>query len=247
MNRLYHFAATYAQMRPVTLNIRLNKRLPRDLEEFSDLCDKHNVIELYLWLSLRFPKFFIEQEICREMKSFAVKQIERTLQSTALSESYAYGKEYVKLRTRLAKEAEDLYPPEEFGVVRETAMKYLDAISKNLKYVAPPADEEDDKVGISLPGGYAGSFGFDKSKSDSDAGESSIKGRLTSKRQEKRLASATESSSEGGQKLVNIMADVMQAREDRKRREIQKKLDAAAQPTADEQHEKMVELLSNTD
>lgn len=64
MNMLYYFAATYAMKRPIALNMRLNRNPPSMISEFSDLCAKHNIIELYIWLSLRFPKYFVERDIC---------------------------------------------------------------------------------------------------------------------------------------------------------------------------------------
>ena len=49
MTLLYQFAAKYAMQRPVAVNIRLSMHAPRDLEEFGDLCMRHNILDLYLW------------------------------------------------------------------------------------------------------------------------------------------------------------------------------------------------------
>lgn len=49
MTLLYQFAAKYAMQRPVAVNIRLSMRAPQNLEEFGDLCIRHNILDLYLW------------------------------------------------------------------------------------------------------------------------------------------------------------------------------------------------------
>lgn len=49
MTLLYQFAAKYAMQRPVAVNIRLSMHAPQNLEEFGDLCIRHNILDLYLW------------------------------------------------------------------------------------------------------------------------------------------------------------------------------------------------------
>jgi hypothetical protein len=38
---------------------RLPSRTPRDLDEFTDLCSKHAVIDTYLWLSMRYVRVLL--------------------------------------------------------------------------------------------------------------------------------------------------------------------------------------------
>eukprot|EP01038_Epipyxis_sp_PR26KG_P010534 gene10534-14151_t len=84
MNALYRFAATYAQNRPVPLSVKLRTTIPTDLESFILLCSQHHTLDLYIWLSFRFPKYFIAQDYCMEQKEFAVKQIETALSNKRL-------------------------------------------------------------------------------------------------------------------------------------------------------------------
>lgn len=141
MTLLYRFAAKYAMQRPVAVNIRLSMRAPQNLEEFGDLCMRHNILDLYLWydypckasccshtlhhsvlilsvtvlrsialplfvasrclvcrLSNRFPKYFIEHELCLQQKSFAVKMIEDTLMSASFNRKYVHGTDYIRKR-----------------------------------------------------------------------------------------------------------------------------------------------------
>ena len=97
MAMLYQFAATYAQLRPVALNVRLTRSRPRDLFEFADLCQKHNVLDLYLWLSFRFPKFFVERDLCLEQKAYAVGLIEKSLDTTLMQQKFSLADEYRKV------------------------------------------------------------------------------------------------------------------------------------------------------
>jgi hypothetical protein len=85
--KLYEFAASYAMKRPVSLKIRLNKTYPTSVEELSEFCIKFNILEMYIWLSHHFPKYFIERERCMEQKEYALKVIESTLQSSIESSS----------------------------------------------------------------------------------------------------------------------------------------------------------------
>ena len=80
MNALYYFAAMYALNRPVTSNIRLPKYPVTDMLEFSSLCSKHNLLDLYLWLSVRFPKIFIERELSLKQRTHSLALIEKSMQ-----------------------------------------------------------------------------------------------------------------------------------------------------------------------
>lgn len=65
----------------MALNIRLPNRRPRDMLELRELCNKHNMLDLYLLrLFFRFPKFFVEPELCIVQKAHAVSLIGRALE-----------------------------------------------------------------------------------------------------------------------------------------------------------------------
>jgi hypothetical protein len=82
------------------LHIKLKRSLPKDTEEFADLCSKHNVMDLYIWLSFRYPKHFIERDQCIEQKQYALKQIEETLSTSNLKHEYSYEDAYLSLRKK---------------------------------------------------------------------------------------------------------------------------------------------------
>ena len=126
MQLLYKFAATYALGRPVGLNIVMNRSVPRDLVEFTDLCAKYNSLELYLWLSLRFPKYFIERDTCLEQKNYALDIIQKTLTSSKLVQQYSHSYAY---RTAREDNARSL-PPIEYGE------QILQSTKENLKKIA---------------------------------------------------------------------------------------------------------------
>jgi hypothetical protein len=122
MGMLYTFAATYAAKRPVPLGIRLTATEPTDLEEFRELCLKHSIIDLYLWLSLRFPKYFIEKSIALELKAAAIQTIERTLSKKTLRNTYSIRFAYSRFRTGKAGRLGSL-PPIQFGEELQQATK----------------------------------------------------------------------------------------------------------------------------
>ena len=110
MNQLYAYAATYSMQRPVALNCRMASTVPRDIDQLTSLCDKHQVVDLYLWLSLRFPKYFIEREKALEQKRFAVDNIQSTLKLENLGVEYSHSQAYDKMRKRCNKDHPDGLP-----------------------------------------------------------------------------------------------------------------------------------------
>lgn len=132
MASLYEYAALYACGRPVPLNIRLFRGLPQDLPQFRMLCDRHNTLDLYLWLANRFPMNFIEREHCAIMKRFAIKQIETCLPSHSLQDTASIEAKYKNMRDKL----KDFLPPATYGEsLRTKTEEYLSAIDKNDLYV----------------------------------------------------------------------------------------------------------------
>lgn len=120
MTALYNFAATYALKRPVALNVRLQRSHPKDFFEFGELCAKHNILELYLWLSLRFPKYFIEKDLCLEQKDHSMALIEKSLIDGSMHQVYSHSQEYHKIYKSLHDLNAHILPPAEFGeAIRE--------------------------------------------------------------------------------------------------------------------------------
>ena len=138
MNELYTFAATYAMKRPVRINLRLPSKLPNTIIAFSDLCVKHNIIDLYIWLSWRFPKFFVEKEICMQQRNYALGLIEETLMTTgsAFNGKSSLNDDYTETRKKLAKLTNNTFLPPDldgFKSVRESTKLYLE----QLESIAP--------------------------------------------------------------------------------------------------------------
>lgn len=143
MNLLYQFAATYAQNRPVALNVRLPIHRPKDVIDLSDLCMKHNVLDLYLWLSIRFPKYFIERDLCLKQKEYAIKMIDDSLRSSSLSQKFCYVEEYRSVRKSLELKARSsrTYWPEKYPTVAKAAQQFLEATPPEFRFVVPPRQQ----------------------------------------------------------------------------------------------------------
>jgi hypothetical protein len=141
MTALYEFAAKYALQQPVALNIRLRRTLPRDLVEFTDLCIRHNVLDLYLWLANRFPKYFIEHDLCLEQKKFAISQIEETLRDPALQRESSHGRSYLRLYENM----KDKAPAEEYPHIMQRALENLAQVPEELRCILSPEDRQPPK------------------------------------------------------------------------------------------------------
>lgn len=142
MTTLYAFAATYAMRRPVALNVRLTRQKPKDVLELSDLCVKHNVLDLYLWLSIRFPEFFVEREVCLEQKTFAIECIQSSLESPHLQHKFSHSNEYKAVRVKMLTGETLGLPSFNYGAVRESFVKNLALIDQKDLYVFPTLAEE---------------------------------------------------------------------------------------------------------
>jgi hypothetical protein len=142
MTILYQFAATYAQRRPVACNIRLLRQKPKDVEELAQLCSKHNAIDLYIWLSLRFPKYFVERDLCLEQKAHAVKLIEQSLEDQLSQAAYSHSLDYMNIRKRLMNRTLDGLPPLHFGDVRSTTRANLSKLEPDVREVFPHLEAE---------------------------------------------------------------------------------------------------------
>jgi len=132
MNQLYAFAASFAMKRPVGIAMVLPTLQPRDLFEFSDLCVKHNILELYIWLSLRFPQFFVERESCLVRREHTLGMIEATLMGSALKAKSSLKDDYLGLWKKLGVATGETYLPPDTDVycaVRPTAQDYLARLS----------------------------------------------------------------------------------------------------------------------
>lgn len=97
---LYYYAAIYSLKRPVSLQIRFPRRTPQNVDELSDFCIKHNILDLYIWLSQHFPKYFIEREQCIEQKEYAVSIIQNAL-SDELKQDYSLANKFLSRRKNI--------------------------------------------------------------------------------------------------------------------------------------------------
>lgn len=137
MNIVYHYAAHYALKRPVALNVRLPKDPPKDVLQLTDICLKHNIIDLYIWLALRFPDLFVERDAAIALKAIAINMIESGLESEKLHHKFNHSEEYRVTREKEMKSNPDLLPPAEWGQVREETRKELAAIDPKYMFVFP--------------------------------------------------------------------------------------------------------------
>lgn len=137
MNALYSFAAMYAMNRPVASNVRLPKAPVTDMADFSSLCMKHNLLDLYLWLSFRFPKIFIERELALHQRSHSLALIEKSLQLSTKAFGTMLDKSYKETKRNLSKAYSDGLPPEMWKDVRNSTREYLRAIPKHKLHCFP--------------------------------------------------------------------------------------------------------------
>ena len=85
LSMLIKFAEAWAQGRPTSINVRFGHKPPSNVLELTDLCTRHNIIDLYLWLSNRFPGNFVERELALRQKDHAILLIQKGLKHLELS------------------------------------------------------------------------------------------------------------------------------------------------------------------
>lgn len=158
MTMLYQFAAAYAMRKPVALNVRLSRKKPRDVLELSDLCIKHNTLDLYLWLSIRFPAFFVEQDVCQEQKAFAIECIQGSLESPHLQHKFSHSNTYQTSRKKMLTGQNLGLPSLSYGEVRDSYLKNIELIDDANLYMFPTEAEESQVMGY----GPATTRGFTK-------------------------------------------------------------------------------------
>lgn len=135
----------------MALNVRLSRKKPRDVLELSDLCIKHNTLDLYLWLSIRFPAFFVEQEVCKEQKAFAIDCIQGSLESPHLQHKFSHSNSYQVARVKMLTGHGLGLPSLSYGEVRESYLKNMKAIDDADLYTFPTLEEENQVMGYVPP------------------------------------------------------------------------------------------------
>lgn len=82
---LIQFVRAWAAGRRTCLNLRFPMAAPSNVIELTELCTKHNIVDLYLWLSNRFPGSFVERDIVVKHKEHAVSLIHKGLENLTLT------------------------------------------------------------------------------------------------------------------------------------------------------------------
>ena len=87
----------YAAKRPVSLGVTVPAAMPPNNNEFQLLCSQFGMLDLYLWLEMRYPMHFHQREECLEQREIALHWIDQYLQyrpadsnHTAFKSSYHY-------------------------------------------------------------------------------------------------------------------------------------------------------------
>lgn len=76
---LERYAAARADDQQVPPNVRLPHKPPTRIFDLHELCSKHNVLDLYLWLAFRFPSTFPEADTARAQKHRCISLIAEAL------------------------------------------------------------------------------------------------------------------------------------------------------------------------
>lgn len=85
LQALYTYASAYAALRIYSPNVRLpsRDRKPKTLIELNEVCTRHQVLDLYLWLGLRFDNTFRDIELAQEQRKYSLSLIESGIKTVA--------------------------------------------------------------------------------------------------------------------------------------------------------------------
>lgn len=130
MNTLYTFASLYALKRPVALNVRIARSRPRNVYELTEMCFKFEILELYSWLSIRYPQYFVERDSCMEQRDFVINAIQNSL-INSLHQKYSHSENYMNMRKKSS------ISNGRGSSVSGLPVELADAVTKNLSKIPP--------------------------------------------------------------------------------------------------------------
>lgn len=104
MKLLRQYAERKSEEKAFSLNMKIPYEAPKTFEELGQLCNKHNYIDLYLWLSQRFEgnngSSGIETRIAMQQKRLLLKMITDALSEEDGKLELAHNYEYNDSRAR---------------------------------------------------------------------------------------------------------------------------------------------------
>lgn len=171
---IYQYAAQYALKRPVAINVRLSEKRPTNVLELNEVCMKHNILDLYIWLSLRFPEWFVEHDKCLEMKQQCIEFIEGALEKEDLGHKFCHAAEYRMIRSKdQRRHDEHPLPPVHFGDVRQIASNLMKNYKHDELFVFPHQKPMAEWSAVARPGRGRNDYGdrnrrFAGKRNDSD-------------------------------------------------------------------------------
>ena len=82
MLMLRQFAEAVQDGRPMGFHLHINSAPIESVEQIGKMCGKHNVLDLFLWLSMRFPGNHVEVQGALKQKEMLIYIINETLRQT---------------------------------------------------------------------------------------------------------------------------------------------------------------------
>ena len=140
VNALYEFASSYASKVPVPIKIIFPSKKPTDLEAFTDFCARHNVLDLYIWLSFRFPSYFVHQDKALLQAQYSLSIIQNTLESSTLKQIYSHAGAFRRLTNKIKCDAKG-FPLSISESIRQSMIDRLKKIDRKFWYVLTENDD----------------------------------------------------------------------------------------------------------
>lgn len=126
----------YAAKRSVPLSVTVPTKLRTANHEFQRLCEQFGMLDLYLWLEMRYPTHFFQREECLEQREIALYWIDQYLQHRPaelvqknFKESYHYQHHmsYKEVCRSLGKKR----PAKEYPAIYKSVKEHLSNVPAN--------------------------------------------------------------------------------------------------------------------
>jgi hypothetical protein len=112
---LRQFSEAHSVGKPMGFHINIGHSKVTSVEEVGKLCSKHNVLDLFLWLSMRFPGNHVEVASALQQKELLINLVDESLRASGsasnLTVSHNYQEHDLRIRNAYRRHLREIGMP----------------------------------------------------------------------------------------------------------------------------------------